>query len=379
MWSWTAPFVFSINENDEQDTGYRDNSQTRSQNGRKVSYKLITILLAIVLSIPPQASALAEIVTTGILPSAFDSGLHSTLPPGAMSKLAQAGVLGANGQPNGLLIDTRALQSVQSPAQKPEAMVNSLSISRIQSAYVPGQASSNTLTITFTVTNNRSPAGFSSGNSNATITETLAALQAMDLTRDPNVIRNVLVTDSFLPANATFVSASPAPDRKGANLAWNLADEHFYDSRRVVDWYHATEHLAHAADALHGEDSSPVKQRWLKEHKQMLFEGQALHLAQTLQALATGQTGGAREALLEQATYFEHNQHRMNYLELREEGWLIGSGMVESGAKQFKHRFTGPGMRWSRPGAERLLPIRAAVMSHTFDDAWRAIYKSPNN
>jgi hypothetical protein len=53
--------------------------------------------------------------------------------------------------------------------------------------------------------------------------------------------------------------------------------------------------------------------------------------------------------------------------------------MVESGAKQFKHRFTGPGMRWSRSGAERLLPIRAAVMGHTFDVAWRAIYKSPNN
>ena len=80
------------------------------------------------------------------------------------------------------------------------------------------------------------------------------------------------------------------------------------------------------------------------------------------------QTGSVRDDLLEQAGYFENNQHRMNYLELREEGWLIGSGMVESGAKQFKDRFTGPGMRWSRPGAERLLPIRAAVMSRTFDD-----------
>ena len=102
-------------------------------------------------------------------------------------------------------------------------------------------------------------------------------------------------------------------------------------------------------------------------------------MAQTLQTLAAGQTGGVREALLEQVTYFENNQYRMNYLELREDGWLIGSGMVESGAKQFKHRFTGPGMRWSRSGAERLLPIRATVMSYTFDDAWRAIYKSPNN
>ena len=165
----------------------------------------------------------------------------------------------------------------------------------------------------------------------------------------------------------------------GVPWIWNLADDHFKDSFRVVDWYHGTQHLGHAAESPYGEDSSLVKQRWLKEHQQILFEGQVLRLAETLQALAAGQTGGGRDNLLEQVTYFENNQHRMDYLELREEGWLIGSGMVESGAKQFRDRFTGPGMRWSRPGAERLLPIRAAVMSQTFDNAWRAIYKSPNN
>ena len=36
------------------------------------------------------------------------------------------------------------------------------------------------------------------------------------------------------------------------------------------------------------------------------------------------------------AGYFAHNQHRMDYLELRKEGWLIGSGMAESGGKRFR-------------------------------------------
>jgi len=62
----------------------------------------------------------------------------------------------------------------------------------------------------------------------------------------------------------------------------------------------------------------------------------------------------------------------MNYIEMREEGWPIGSGVVESGAKQFKARFSGPGMRWSRTGAENLLPIRAAVLSRRFDHTWAA-------
>ena len=70
---------------------------------------------------------------------------------------------------------------------------------------------------------------------------------------------------------------------------------------------------------------------------------------------------------------------RMQYLEMREEGYPIGSGMVESEAKQYKARFAGPGMRWSRTGAERLLPIRTAIMSKRFDKMWALAYNSPPN
>jgi hypothetical protein len=51
--------------------------------------------------------------------------------------------------------------------------------------------------------------------------------------------------------------------------------------------------------------------------------------------------------------------------------------MVESGAKQFKARFSGPGMRWSRQGAENLLPVRAAVLSGRFDQMWDAAKNLP--
>jgi hypothetical protein len=55
-------------------------------------------------------------------------------------------------------------------------------------------------------------------------------------------------------------------------------------------------------------------------------------------------TANAAE-LITTANYFRTNQHRMNYIEMWEEEWPIGSGMVESGTKQFKARFSGPGMR----------------------------------
>jgi hypothetical protein len=62
----------------------------------------------------------------------------------------------------------------------------------------------------------------------------------------------------------------------------------------------------------------------------------------------------------------------MNYQSCLEEGYPIGSGTVESGIKQFKHRLTGAGMRWSRPAAEEMLVIRGAVMADKFDLLWDA-------
>jgi hypothetical protein len=158
---------------------------------------------------------------------------------------------------------------------------------------------------------------------------------------------------------------------------WNQAAEHFYDSQQTVDWYHATEHLATVAHLLKGEKPL-ARTRWLNDRKTALFEGHAARIAQEL-AAATSDHPTFADTLRKEAKYFLKNQRRMNYQEMREDGWPIGSGMVESAAKQFKARFTGPGMRWSRPGAVRLLPVRAAIMSHRFDELWPAAYNSPPN
>ena len=66
-----------------------------------------------------------------------------------------------------------------------------------------------------------------------------------------------------------------------------------------------------------------------------------------------------------------HLQRKAKYLE--------DSGMVESACKQFRARLAGSGMRWSRSGLERLLPIRAAIMSQRFDDLWQKAYHLPLN
>jgi len=128
---------------------------------------------------------------------------------------------------------------------------------------------------------------------------------------------------------------------------------------------------------------NPAQQPHLRasavRHKCLLLsEFPADQIADRLEDAALHKRKVAKD-LRQQAGYFRDNQRRMQYLELREDGYPLGSGMVESACKQFRMRFTGSGMRWSRPGAERLLPVRAAIMSHRFDAFWAGVYRPPLN
>ncbi|MFN3928842.1 MAG: hypothetical protein ACK4OK_04315 [Thermoflexus sp.] len=67
----------------------------------------------------------------------------------------------------------------------------------------------------------------------------------------------------------------------------------------------------------------------------------------------------------------------MNDTERREEGRGIGHGMVGSSIQPFEARLADPGMGWGHIGAERLLPVRAAVMSHRFDPLWPVLCTRP--
>jgi len=164
----------------------------------------------------------------------------------------------------------------------------------------------------------------------------------------------------------------------GAKWIWRLVEEHFYDSVQTVDWYHACSYLSTAAKDLY-PDQDHLQARWLKAHTTCLYQGHAQDIADTLFKEVRSRDPALVADLKTAATYFDNNHQRMDYLALREQGYLIGSGTVESGIKQFKARFCGAGMRWSRPGAERMLALRSAVLSDHFDLYWDQIHNSPLN
>jgi len=147
----------------------------------------------------------------------------------------------------------------------------------------------------------------------------------------------------------------------GAEWIWRLADDLFPASVQTVDWYHACQHLAEAAQSLCPGDEAAAH-RWFRQHCADLYQGQIHKITQPLD----------RADLSQQARYFHVHHRRMQYQARVEEGYPIGSGTVESGVKQFKARLTGAGMRWSRASAEQMLVIRGAVMGQAFDAIWKA-------
>lgn len=163
----------------------------------------------------------------------------------------------------------------------------------------------------------------------------------------------------------------------GAPWIWNLTDEHFFDSLQTLDWGHAAEHLYQVAPLLYPQQPDRSK-RWLSQAETRLFQGHAEQIVLDLHQHAKQNTVHSKP-LQTAANYFDTHKRRTQYLEFREEGYVIGSGMVESEAKQYKARFTGPGMRWSRTGLNHLLPIRTAIMSNQFDHLWQKSFYSPPN
>ncbi len=166
-------------------------------------------------------------------------------------------------------------------------------------------------------------------------------------------------------------AANTSVTADGAEWIWNLAQQYFPTSAHVVDWYHAKTHLWNAAHVLYPADEAAVT--WVQQQSDPLYDGCANAVADQLERLALNASAPeAAKVLRTEAGYFRAHHERMQYRDFQRAGVPIGSGTVESGAKQFKARFCQSGMRWSRAGLQHALPFRAAVMSHRFDALWNA-------
>lgn len=151
--------------------------------------------------------------------------------------------------------------------------------------------------------------------------------------------------------------------------------EHLHD-QRIVDYYHAVEHVYDAARAALGRESAETD-ALAEQLKDALWDGRLDEVIATLQAhaerLGPPQDGDGsehpRRVLANNVGYFQTHRRHMDYPTYRRKGWPIGSGVTESGVKQFNKRVKGTEQFWGLSGVETILALRALWLSQ--DDRWQ--------
>jgi len=64
----------------------------------------------------------------------------------------------------------------------------------------------------------------------------------------------------------------------------------------------------------------------------------------------------------------------MKYQTYRKAGYFYGSGVVEAGCKVvIGQRLKNSGMFWTESGAQNVLNLRCALLSHRWEECWNQI------
>ena len=150
-------------------------------------------------------------------------------------------------------------------------------------------------------------------------------------------------------------------------------------SYQVLDFYHVSEYVADAAEALFpGTKNKKTRQEWMNQklHSLKHEKGAAHALSKELQNASPGNNRVASiEKLYKARTYFKNNWEKMIYPEALDNHLPIGSGVTEAACKILvKQRMCRSGMRWKEEGASMLLTLRSLVCSAgLWDSFWKKV------
>ena len=164
----------------------------------------------------------------------------------------------------------------------------------------------------------------------------------------------------------------------GDGAAWidTIAQGHFHGAIRIVDWYHAAEHVADLAGFFHAKGSPlwrKLRKRWIGK----LWSGKVHALIKDAKHRLSPSQKEEGEKLLH---YFIHHAEAMQYELFRSQGLFIGSGVVEAACKTVVcQRFKASGMHWSQQGLKHVLSLRTGLLSHRFDEFWESPESRPHH
>jgi len=162
----------------------------------------------------------------------------------------------------------------------------------------------------------------------------------------------------------------------GADWIWEMVERLLPEHRvEILDWPHAMQNLAKAGEAAWGE-GKPKTYAWLAEREKELWEGRVLEVRTALEQLPQRRRARGK-AIRQVRDYIADHEVRLDYQHFRDEGRPIGSGTVESAAKNVVGwRMKRGGQSWSRLGATRMLAALGETHSGRWHEAWQRLAKA---
>lgn len=163
----------------------------------------------------------------------------------------------------------------------------------------------------------------------------------------------------------------------GAKDNWAYLDAMLpVGSVKVLDFFHAVEHLKRALDAAHGEGSAMAKSEF--ERWRHILRHEEFGVKRVIGALAyQARKHPRRKKLKRELQYFRRHSKKMGYAHLEKRALPLGSGVVEAANKTLVTvRMKRSGSRWTVDGGQAILTFRALCKGQRFDHAWALLAKT---
>jgi hypothetical protein len=158
----------------------------------------------------------------------------------------------------------------------------------------------------------------------------------------------------------------------GAPWLQEVIDAQCPDAVRILDFAHAASYLSAAAQATFGPGSREAAV-WLDEWVPQLKRGEPEAVLQALRALpAQGTEAGTAKGTA--IRYLTSRREQVRYATFQQQGYPIGSGIVESAGKLVvEARLKGSGMHWSSRQLNPMLALRGRLCSGQWTTTWPGI------
>ncbi len=116
----------------------------------------------------------------------------------------------------------------------------------------------------------------------------------------------------------------------------------------IIDFFHVCEKLASVAPK---NDSN-----WLAKQKEAMLNSEVENVLVAVKALP-----GQGDIIQTLIAYLENHKHQMDYRYYRAQGWMIGSGAIESTHRTLLQvRMKRSGQRWANHGCDKMIKLRVA-------------------